>query len=367
MRIAIDIGPLHGHRTGVGHAVAHIVDHLNADPRVDTTGYILSFRAQPRPGEIRLPLPARAATRLWARVDQPRADRWLGEVDVVHGTNYTAPPTSRPTIITVYDCWFLEHPAEANPDVARAGRILRRAVARGAWIHTSSEATAIRARALLDTDRIRSIHLGPPPSSEGAGTVPAALNPPEALLRDGFIVALGTTERRKRHPWLVRAVAAMGTGTHLVIAGAAGDDHDELSRSVAALPTPVRQRIHLLGPITAPEKTWLMTNAAVLAYPSLDEGFGFPVLEAHAAGIPVVASAAGSIPEVAGDAAMLVDTHDMSAFTAALATCATDATQREQLIAAGTANLNRFDWTRTVDSLVTLYNDAIEAGHRGPA
>ena len=59
---------------------------------------------------------------------------------------------------------------------------------------------------------------------------------------------------------------------------------------------------------------------------------------------------------------MLVDTHDMGAFTAALATCATDATEREQLIAAGTANLTRFDWTRTVDSLVTLYNDAVEAG-----
>ena len=77
---------------------------------------------------------------------------------------------------------------------------------------------------------------------------------------------------------------------------------------------------------------------------------------------PAVALQRVNLPETASSRAL-----DTAFNGAALATCATDATQREHLIAAGAANLNRFDWTHTVDSLVTLYNDAIEAGSRGPA
>jgi glycosyltransferase involved in cell wall biosynthesis len=129
----------------------------------------------------------------------------------------------------------------------------------------------------------------------------------------------------------------------------------------------MRERVHLLGPVPVQVKNWLMGHARTLAYPSLDEGFGFPVLEAHAAGVPVVASSAGSIPEVAGDAAILVDTHDIDGFATALTDMCRDGAHREALIAAGVANLARFDWTRTVDALVALYGEAVNTdtgGHR---
>ena len=115
---------------------------------------------------------------MWSRVDRPRADRWLGPADVVHGTNYVAPPSTKPTVISVYDCWFLRHPADANPLVRRAAKTLRRRVAEGAWVHTSSDATADAARELLDTDRVESILLGPPPSvSEPVADAPASVDP----------------------------------------------------------------------------------------------------------------------------------------------------------------------------------------------
>src|SRR5680860_359364 len=137
--LAIDIGPLYGHRTGVGVAV---------DGRL--APYLVSFRADHDPGHRKLPLPGIVASHIWSRTDRPTADRWLGPGDVLHGTNYVAPPTARATVISVYDCWFLANPKAAGPLVRRAGRTLRRRVAEGAWIHTSSAATAEQARTLLD-------------------------------------------------------------------------------------------------------------------------------------------------------------------------------------------------------------------------
>src|SRR5690606_26772907 len=108
-------------------------------------------------------IPGIVASHLWSRSDFPRADRWLGAVDLVHGTNYVAPPTKRPTVVSVYDCWFLEHPEQAIPVVRRAGETLRRRVAAGAWVHVGAEAIADQARRLLDTERVVTVPLGPPP------------------------------------------------------------------------------------------------------------------------------------------------------------------------------------------------------------
>src|SRR5210317_2338981 len=107
MKVAIDTGPLHGHQTGIGVAVRNLHDTLRRDDRVSLQPYVLSFRAALQPGETRLPLPARLATRLWAQYRWPSAQRWLGDADLMHGPNYVAPPTSIPTLISVYDCWFL--------------------------------------------------------------------------------------------------------------------------------------------------------------------------------------------------------------------------------------------------------------------
>ena len=98
----------------------------------------------------------------------------------------------------------------------------------------------------------------------------------------------------------------------------------------------------------------------VLAYPSLDEGFGFPVLEAQAVGVPIVATSAGSIPEVAGDGAVLVEVGDVHALAHALVRAVTDDALRQALVVAGTGNLDRFDWARTADELVALYRDLVD-------
>ena len=82
-------------------------------------------------------------------------DRWLGDAEVVHGTNYVVPPTRRPAVVSVYDCWFLTHPAQAAPAVRRAGEVLRRRVRAGATVHASSHATATLVRDVLGAERVR--------------------------------------------------------------------------------------------------------------------------------------------------------------------------------------------------------------------
>jgi glycosyltransferase involved in cell wall biosynthesis len=281
---------------------------------------------------------------------------------VVHGTNYVAPPSRLPTVISVYDCWFLDHPELASTVVRRAGDVLRRAAGRGAWIHASSTATADRARALLGTDRVATILLGPPDA-------PAHVAPrrPIGVGDRPFVLALGTVERRKHLAHLVTAFATVADALpelDLVIAGAPGDDQPRVAAAVAALPVALARRVILTGAVDEGAKRWLLDHASALAYVSLDEGFGFPVLEAQAAGIPVVASTAGSLPEVAGSGALLVDPNDPRALATAIESIVLDDAARAGLVSAGRHNLARFDWRRTAEEMIGLYQRAIEEAGR---
>src|SRR5688500_20409591 len=98
-RVAFDIGPLAGPRTGVGTAVSALSGALDAEPDVTLVPYMTSFRAKPDAGVRRLPFPAAVAHRMWSRVDWPRADRAHGAVGVVPGTNYVRPPDKRPRLV----------------------------------------------------------------------------------------------------------------------------------------------------------------------------------------------------------------------------------------------------------------------------
>lgn len=364
LRIAVDVGPEHGHRTGIGVAVHELHRHLADRADLDLAPYLLSFRTRPAPPTRRLPLPAALAHRLWARIDQPPVERLLGPIDLVHGTNYVVPPSRGPRLVSVYDGWFLAHPDQANPAVRRAGDVLRRSVAHGAHVHVSSQATAARIAPLLETDDITVIHLGPPAAAPAAAGEPAA-DLIAAVGARPVILSLGTLERRKNVPDLVRAfgrLAAHEPDAVLVVAGQDGDDADAVTEAVGALAASARSRVLRPGPVDAATKRWLFERARLLAYPSLDEGFGFPLLEAQAAGVPIVATRAGSIPEVGGAGAELVEVGDVDGLADALARLLADETRRSELIEAGHENRVRFDWGDTAAAMAALYRRLVEHG-----
>lgn len=362
MKVAIDAGPLYGHRTGVGEAVDGMLAALSVRDDLELTPYLVSGRSTPLPGHRRLPVPGIVASHLWSRADRPFADRWMGDADLVHGTNYVAPPTRLPTVVSVYDCWFLAQPDLASPLVGRAGQNLRRAADRGAWIHTSSEATARTARELLDTDRVVTVYLGAPdapPPIDPSVTGDVA----DEIDDRTFVVAIGTEERRKDLRLLIGAFAHLSDDDarlQLVIAGAPGDETAAVTAAIAALPAEVGARVHRLGKVDESTKQWLLQHASVLAYPSLDEGFGFPILEAQRVGTPVVASAVGSIPEIGGEGVATVSGRDPIAFAEMLGTVLRSETTAQHLIDAGHRNVGRFSWDSTAGALTDLYRRAME-------
>jgi glycosyltransferase involved in cell wall biosynthesis len=319
--VALDVTPLLGARTGIGSAVAEIVNALSAlENAPAVVPYTLSFRARnlrsEAPPETRfVPIPARILLHSWTRAEVPRIDRWLKPAQVMHATNYLTPPSRLPTVVSVYDCSFVRYPELCTPEVRAFEPIVRRAIARGATVHTGSEFVAdeieeIFARGLRAAGRLVVIPLGIPALAEAA-SMPAALE--SQLGGAPYVLAIGTLEPRKNYPHLVHAfglVAQDHADVRLVIAGHDGPARASVDAALSRLRPEVRARVILPGGVSDTVKRALLERATVLAYPSIYEGFGFPVLEAMAASVPVVAARAGSIPEVAGDAAVLVEPTD---------------------------------------------------------
>jgi glycosyltransferase involved in cell wall biosynthesis len=373
--VALDVTPLIGARSGVGHFVAEILDAMQSAPDMRLVPYALSFRARrlggipgfsrPAPGPSplppgtrQLPFPASAAIAAWGRIDQPSAERWLAPATVVHGTNFVVPPVKGAgAVVTVHDLTFARFPEMVTAEVRRMVPALRRAVDRGAWVHTPSQFVAAEAKEILGTDRIVAVPHG----------VPRIALPPSplgGLVGDSdFILAMGTLEPRKNVARLVAAfgpVAAAHPGLQLLLAGAAGPAKPAVLAARAALPPGIQKRVHVAGYVDERLRATLLSRASVFAYPSLYEGFGFPVLEAMAAGTPVVAGRAGAIPEVAGDGALLVDPTDVDAIAEGLTRVLDDPALAERLVRAGRQQAAGYSWRRAAEGLTDLYRRADE-------
>jgi glycosyltransferase involved in cell wall biosynthesis len=128
------------------------------------------------------------------------------------------------------------------------------------------------------------------------------------------------------------------------------------------MPRDVRSAVRLVGYLPETDKVALLGGAICLAFPSLYEGFGFPVLEAMACGTPVLTSDASSLPELAGHAALLVDPLDVDAIREGLQTLVTDDDVRSSLRVAGLARASSFDWSETARRTAAVLHEAVEPG-----
>jgi glycosyltransferase involved in cell wall biosynthesis len=173
-----------------------------------------------------------------------------------------------------------------------------------------------------------------------------------------YMMYLGTIQPRKNLVRLVNAYAASGVGESLVLAGKAGWLSKPILDAMAQLPLDVQARIRITGFVDEADKAALLSGATALLYPSLYEGFGFPVLEAQVCGTPVLCADSSSLPEVAGEGALLVDAANTDAIRDGIQQFSSDASLRQRLIAAGLENVRRFSWNDTAERALNVLEEA---------
>jgi glycosyltransferase involved in cell wall biosynthesis len=298
----------------------------------------------------RLRLPARLVHKAWLRSGRPSADRLVGDVDVVHGTNFVLPPTKAPGVVTIHDLSFLRDDAFAGaPSWARMVPWSMERAERVVTI-TDQVAGEIVDHYGIDRSKIVVTHLGVSPAFFGAAPLSDASLHRLGIARP-FVLAAGTLEPRKNLPRLLAAWDSLGRekdGWSLVLAGPKGWGPG----------LPRTDGVVLTGWVGDETLPGLLAAADVFAFPSLYEGFGMPPLEAMAAGTACVAGTYNVAQEVLADAAVMVDPLDVSAIAGGLSTLMTDEAQRRSLALAGKARAAAFTWERTARDTLAAYEQA---------
>ena len=367
--MVVDATAVPADRGGVGRYVDELLPALveeGADLAVVVQSHDVAHYRALLPGVEVLPAPgaiARASTRFaWEQVGLPTLVR-RSRADVLHSPHYTMPLAAGvPVVATLHDATFFTHPDVHLPVKRRFFRTWTRiSLRRASRCVTPSAATRdelVRV-AGARADRIDVAHLGVDarrfhvPSDAERAAVREHLG-----VAGRYVAFLGTIEPRKNAAALVRGWVQAVEGTDdppaLVLAGGRGWD-DEIDRAVAEVPT----GLTLLRPGYLPLEllAGLLGDAEVVAYPSLGEGFGLPVLEAMACGAPVLTTRILSLPEVGGDAVAYTE-PDAGSIGAALADLLGDPVRRQSLGEAARVRAAQFDWRACARAHLASYASA---------
>jgi glycosyltransferase involved in cell wall biosynthesis len=308
----------------------------------------------PRPRPLRL---------AWEQVEGPRAAARLG-IDVWHGPHYTLPLRADVrTVVTVHDLTLLEHPEwHERAKVVYFRRMIPAAVARADVCVCVSRHTALRlATVATPAGDVVVVHHGVDThrfSPEGdvasdlEALAPLGVAPP-------YVAFVGTLEPRKNVPMLVDAFARVARGRpdlRLVLAGGAGWGAREIDRAVVA--NGIGPRVVRTGYVDDAVVPALLRRAEAVAYPSFEEGFGNPALEALACGAPLVTTRGSSVEELVADDAVLCEPGNPDALATGLVQ-ALDPTVAAGLRARAPRRAARFTWRACAEAHVEAYERAL--------
>ncbi len=368
MKIALDVRPALSRPTGVGVYIGALASRLPAlDPASHFTLFSSSLRERwSRPAAsanvevVDRRFPVRVLNLLWNRFSWPSIESVCGrEFDIVHSPHALLIPARRSRrIISVHDLFFLKYPGMTAGEVRRdyVSRV-RDHARRADGVICPSQHTARDVEHLLNVPRDRIcvtpygvdpvFHREPP-----AGQVEGLLK--RLGVPRGCILYVGSDEKRKNLHGLAKAYRALvekrSDAPPLVLVGPAVTSRFGGSPPQGIVPT---------GYLETAEIRALMSTAACLVLVSLEEGFGFTVVEAMAAGLPVVCSRGSSLSEMAGPAAEFVDPQDTPAIAAALELVVTNAGRARELRSLGLERSRLYDWDRTAESTLAFYRKVL--------
>ncbi|MBI4907692.1 MAG: glycosyltransferase family 4 protein [Acidobacteria bacterium] len=267
---------------------------------------------------------------------RPLLDNWLPPCGLFHGLNQRLPAARAPRMVVTFHDLFVMTGEYSTPDFrARFIQQAKDAAARADFIICVSAFTAAQAEGLL----------GVPKSKLGVvwhGVHPVADPPPDAH-REPIVLHVGAIQARKNIVRLVEAFELMPPPWRLVLAGSSGYGSAEIVQRIAA--SPARTRIQVTGYVSDDTLRSLYQKAWMLAFPSLDEGFGIPLLEAMAHGLPILTSNRSALAEVAAGSGLLVDPFRSDDIAAGMSRLASDSHLRAELVSAGRQKAACHSWT----------------------
>lgn len=374
MRILIDATAIPADRGGVGRYVDALLPAL-VDLGVDlvvacqaadaeaTAALVPAAEVVP----VRRAIARRPARLAWEQTGLPLLLRRT-RAELLHSPHYTMPQAGGvPVVVTLHDATFFSHP-ELHSSLK--GRFFRaaigRAVRRASSLVVPSAATRDEVLRFAggDLDRFHVAYHGVdtgvfhPTSAVETDRVRRSLG----LGEQPYVGFLGTLEPRKNTPALirgwVRAVADLPEPPALVLAGGPGWD-TEVGPAIAEVPSPLR--VLRAGYLPLADLAGFLSGARVLAYPSLGEGFGLPVLEAMACGAAVLTTRELSLPEVGGDAVAYCDV-DEGSIASALSALLADPDERARLAAAAVDRAAGFTWEAAARAHLAAYEQALRTG-----
>jgi glycosyltransferase involved in cell wall biosynthesis len=320
-------------------------------------GVAAAHRSSPRgwepPVEVKhLSLPRRLMYESWHRLRWPSVEGATGPVDAVHATSLAIPPREPRLIVTIHDlAWRHDRSHFTRHGVHFFERGLELTRNEANLVLCPSTATLEDCiEAGIERSRVRLVPLG----IGGARATPEAVEDVRARygLENDYVMWAGTVEPRKNLPRLLAAFGRVKTDDDLVLVGPRGWNED-LDSAVE----PLGSRVKVLGYVPHEHLAPLYAGARLFCFPSLLEGFGFPVLEAMQQGTPVVTSRGTSTEELGRDASVLVDPTDVDSIAEGLEKVLTDEELARRLATVGPARAARYSWSKTADLLVRAYTE----------
>jgi glycosyltransferase involved in cell wall biosynthesis len=376
IRVTIDAVPLLVRSAGVKNYLYYWIRHLRQESRGVDTARAFRIRLFPfldeaswldHEGSVANPITTRMRLGMLFLLNRFPNDisGWIDpDVDLFHTCKLLNPPRRAKLTATVHDltCWLLPEthsPSNVAADKLFAERILKRADA----LIAVSEATRSDAVRILNLppEKIRVIHHGiADPFFEVKPGDADAVRRRHGLARP-YLLFVGTIEPRKNVERLLNAYRNLSPSTRnefdLVLAGPPGWAQSE---TMARLRSPA-PGVRYLGYVAEGDLPGLFAGATVFVYPSLYEGFGFPVAQAMAAGTPVITSCLSALPEIAGGAALLIDPRSEAALRDAMEEMLTSPSRREKSIELGRTNARRFSWQECARKSLQFFEEVV--GH----